>query len=239
VIKTKIVLTRAGAKCDIFRLGRPRLIAYISEIPAVNRGDAMTTVPDHIRADKIDLSSLASDEGLATARRLAAEFCALNERIEETEEYLGTLKERRLELQHREIPDFFASIGVDKIGVPDAKADVVTGPYYKANIAADWPADRREAAFGWLEANGHSSLVNVVVSVSFRRGEHGEAQQLAELIRTTFPGANEHPVKLESSVPWGTLTAFVKEQTEAGESLPLDILGATVGQVAKIKRRTK
>jgi hypothetical protein len=39
------------------------------------------------------------------------------------------------------------------------------------------------------------------------------------------------------SVPWNTLTAFVKEQVEKGAVLPLDILGATVGRVVKLKAR--
>ena len=43
---------------------------------------------------------------------------------------------------------------------------------------------------------------------------------------------------LELTVPWNTLTSYVREQVE-GDHPPLDleILGATAGQVVKIKKR--
>ena len=81
--------------------------------------------------------------------------------------------------------------------------------------------------------------ISVLVSLDFQRGEKALADELEDLIRTKFSGANSHPIKVAMGVPWTTLTALVKEQVEQGEPVPLDTLGATVGQVAKITKRKK
>lgn len=182
---------------------------------------------------------MASDDKLASARELAMQYVSLSDEIEAAEARLAELKAEKMELQHRIIPDFFGQIHIDNLGLPEASVDVVIKPFYKANIAADWEPDRRKAAFDWLEANGAGSLVATTVSWSFQRGELHLAQQLVDLVRREFGGANSHPVTLAMGVPWGTLTAYVKERTEAGQALPLEVLGATVGQAAKIVKRRK
>lgn len=199
----------------------------------------MEDLPEHLRREAPDLSSMAPDEKLARGRELAEKLVTTDTTIDELEARLDGLKAERMELVMRTIPDFFDTLNTDKIGVPGADADVVVEPYYKANIAADWEPVRREAGFSWLEEAGHGDVIAVNVSVAFRRGEIEQARELQELIRTQFAGANSHEVSLSMGVPWGTLTALVKELIESGEEVPLEKLGATVGRIAKIKRRRK
>lgn len=197
----------------------------------------MQQLPEHLRNETIDMSSLASDEKLARAREMATELVRLDALVETTETELSSLKEQRLELMRKGIPDLFESIGIDKIGVPSASVDVVVAPYYHANIASDWPEERRTAAFEWLEREGHGDIVKATLQVVFRRDELPLARELEELIRTAWGSANSHPPQIEMNVSWNTLTSLVREQAEAGEEIPLETLGATIGRQAKIKKR--
>ena len=198
----------------------------------------MSKIPEHILNEQ-DTIKVASDEDLKRAQKLAKEFVEIGLNMEELEKQLKVLKERKSQIESREIPDLFGEIGVDVIGLPDDNCDVIVKPYYKANIPASWDPDRREQAFRWLDENGHGDVISVTVSVDFQRGEKALADELVNLIRTKFSGANSHQVKTVMGVPWTTLTALVKEQVEQGEAIPLDTLGATVGQVAKITKRKK
>lgn len=198
----------------------------------------MSQIPEHILNEQ-DTIKVASDEDLKRAQKLAKEFVEIGLNMEELEKQLKVLKERKSQIESREIPDLFGEIGVDVIGLPDDNCDVIVRPYYKANIPASWDPDRREQAFRWLDENGHGDVISVTVSVDFQRGEKALADELVHLIRTKFRGANSHQVKTVMGVPWTTLTALVKEQVEQGEAIPLDTLGATVGQVAKITKRKK
>lgn len=198
----------------------------------------MSQIPEHILNEQ-DTIKVASDEDLKRAQKLAKEFVEIGLNMEELEKQLKVLKQRKSQIESREIPDLFGEIGVDVIGLPDDNCDVIVRPYYKANIPASWDPDRREQAFRWLDENGHGDVISVTVSVDFQRGEKALADELVNLIRTKFSGANSHQVKTVMGVPWTTLTALVKEQVEQGEAIPLDTLGATVGQVAKITKRKK
>lgn len=198
----------------------------------------MSQIPEHILQDQAPIK-VASDEELKRAQRLAKEFVDIGVNLEQLEKDIKELKGRKHQIESREIPDLFGEIGVDVIGLPDDRCDVVVRPYYKANIPASWDEQRREEAFRWLEDNGHGDVIAVTVSVDFQRGEKGLADSLVQLIKEKFPGSNAHPVKVSMGVPWTTLTALVKEQVEKGEAVPLETLGATVGQVAKITKRKK
>lgn len=198
----------------------------------------MSQIPEHILQEQASIR-VASDEELRRAQALAKEFVGLGLSIEDLEKQVKNLKTRKNQIESREIPDLFSEIGIDVIGLPDDQCDVVVRPYCKANIAANWEEERREAAFCWLDENGHGDVISVTISVDFKRGEKALADELQDLIRSKFSGANSHPVKVEMGVPWGTLTALVKEQIEQGETVPLETLGATVGQVAKITKRKK
>lgn len=196
----------------------------------------MTQIPQHILDSQNDLR-VASDNDLKRAQRLAKDLIDVTANIEHVEKQLKDLKKRRAEIESREIPDLFGEIGVDSVGIPDGNCDVVVKPFYKANIAATWDEERREQAFRWLEENGYGDIISIDVTVSFKRGERALADSFLDVIRKSFPGANSHPPVMKMGVPWNTLTALVKEQIERGEAIPLDVLGATVGQVASITKR--
>lgn len=194
-------------------------------------------VPEHLLT--IDATVESRPEDLEQARKLAREFHALEARAETLKEELEQIQTRKLELQHRVIPEFFGKLEIDNIGLEDAGVDVMVGPYYKANIAADWDEARRKRAFAALDQLGGGDLIRASVVVTFGRDEFEEAKKLVELLKTRWPLANSHPPRMDMTVPWNSLTAFVREQHEDGVALPLEDLGAVVGRAAKVKKRKR
>lgn len=185
--------------------------------------------------DAAAMRPVTTDSQLAELRQMGSVLQNIDQSIEDAVARLSDLKRQRLELTQRTIPDLMDAANVDRVGLAGADFDLLVAPFYKASI----PKENMEPAAEWLTKNGHADLMRTVVSVSFGPGEHEHALNIETLIRSYFRGRNDvqrEPV-IENAVHWKTLTSFVKEQLELGEVLPLDILGATVGRHAIIKKR--
>jgi hypothetical protein len=98
--------------------------------------------------------------------------------------------------------------------------------YYSASIAAA----RRAEAFQWLREKGYDDIIKNTVSVRFGRGEDELCERLKNLL-----SAENYPLEQAEKVEPMTLKAFVKEQIERGNEMPLDLFGVYVGQRVKIK----
>lgn len=206
-----------------------------------------------LSAEAADLKSIPSEQGMARLRKLGVELVEVDQTVTRLTAELAAANARFNELVHKEMPDLMAEIGQDRIGLPNVYengADLVSQPYYKANIAAEWPPEQREAAFDYLDKLGAAEIVKNVVSLPFSRGQAllarafvaaVQSPQFVELLAAEAGrDVNDYslpPVEVGKSVPWGTLTAYVKEQIEKGTVLDLPKLGATVGTVVKIKPR--
>lgn len=208
-------------------------------------------------AADVSLSSVPSEEGMTRLRKMGEELVDTDRQIREAEALVKRLSERRLALQHREMPDLMAEIGQDKIGLPHAGeygVDLVAEPYAKASISAEWEAERIQAGFEHLELLGAGDLIKNMVNFQFNRGDHEIVKAFLSAIRSdefvelvqrqtneelTFE--TPHP-DVKMSVPWNTLTSFVKdwvsrEHDETDPVIDLEKLGATVGIIVKIKPR--
>lgn len=136
-----------------------------------------------------------------------------------------------------ELPALFQEIGIDRLGIEaDGNLpayDATLTPYYKANISGEWPPEQQDAAFDWLEKEGHGDLVKNKFVVQLGRDDEEKALRLRALLEEAgFEFENKR------AVPWNTLTSFVKEQVEKHNTTPpLDLLGATVGKIVKLKPR--
>jgi hypothetical protein len=152
-----------------------------------------------------------------------------------------------LRIQHEELPDLFAQVGMRVLEL-EAEGNLPAytaraAPYYRANIAADWDPARRNAAFEWLArrdpktggpgpAGGDNpDIIKTVITVTLGRGEKAAADALAaELAKRKIP------FQRGLAVPWNTLTAFVRELVEDRKIMPpLDLLGAQVGRIVTVK----
>jgi hypothetical protein len=186
-----------------------------------------------------ELARLADDaptaEGLAKLSQHGRRLLEVESRIIDAEEELRALKSERNDITMRQMPEVFDEVGTDHIGIPGAGVDLVLQPYYSASLPRD-DLERQEAGFRWLEENGHGDLIKATVTIEFTRSEIEKARELAEKVQDLL--GDERSVGIVTSVHWQTLTAFVREQIEKYNAvLPLDVLGATVGRVVKIKKR--
>ena len=208
-------------------------------------------------------SGVPSDAASARLRAAAEEVLRADAEVTRLEGELKRAQERRTELVHVTMPGLMEELRQDRIGMPDwgpSGADLVLEPYYRANIGAEWEPERRDAAFAHLEYLGAADIVKNVVSLQFSRGSDALMRAFLQVIdspefqdtvavavRQIDPGVNDvalPPTQVARSVPWTTLTAFVREWTEsAGDrnsedpQMDLEKLGAVVGSVVKIKPR--
>jgi hypothetical protein len=186
--------------------------------------------------------------------RLGRELLERTTRAAELAKELEEIKSRVRTIQQEELPAVMRAVGQNVIGLAEG-VQITLRPFYHANIAADWPEEKRQAAFDYLEARGDGDLIKLNVSYAFRRGQLNDAVWLKTTVDALAASLNatlsEFGVAVEEggvSIPdptvrtevhYATLTAYVREQLEAGREIDLDVLGAQVGEIAEIKTQNE
>jgi hypothetical protein len=170
-------------------------------------------------------------EVVREVRDRRAEVAELQERIEQHEKRLSFLLTK-------ELVDMFTEAQVPEIVLgaegnwPAYRATKV--PYYKANISTEWPEDRQLRGFYELEKHGGDALVRTQVIVDLPRGK-GQRARAKTLLRYLNRYKFDHSQRL--SVPWNTLTAWLREQYTKFPNDPkpdLEAIGAHVGEVVRL-----
>ena len=101
----------------------------------------------------------------------------------------------------------------------------------KPFVSASISKANREEAYQWLMDNGHGDIIKNLVSVDV-----GKDSEQAKLALDVLRNAGLEPSN-DKKVHPQTLKAFVREQVEKGTPIPLELLGAYLGQKATIKRK--
>lgn len=183
----------------------------------------MTLDPALILADA---TSAPSRDALAEVSQLAARQIELEDAISATEDRLKELKEDLARVRDTDLPLALSEHGLSEISMLDGSKvkvqDIVRASITAANSAA---------AFSWLDAHGFGDLIKHEIKASFGRGE----AEVAEKAIAALLAAGAEPEGKRSVHPQ-TLSAFVREQLEAGVDIPRDLLGVFVGRSAKITR---
>ena len=91
------------------------------------------------------------------------------------------------------------------------------------------PAAKKDAAFDWLNDQGHGDIIKHTVSLDFKKGE-------AQLARTAISALMDEGFapQDQTKVAPQTLKAFARVEVEAGRQLP-DFFKLYIGQKATIK----
>lgn len=219
---------------------------------------------DELADEAADLSAAPTDEQMSLLRDKCVEMTEAEAEVARLERELEAAKEKKNTLAHKELPDLFAQMGIDRFGLPDVGdfgADVVLSPYFKASIPADWPDDQKKVAFDHLEEIGGGDLIKVDVRFLLGKGESELARQLRDAVAQWAEHADVSipEPSISQGVPWNSLTSFVKERymreqgedhlgmvrqaiedgTPAPVSMDVNKLNATIGQVVKVKERNK
>lgn len=173
-----------------------------------------------------DATSTPSSSALSEVSQLATRQIELEDAITETERHLGNLKRQLAQVSDSDLPAALAEHGLSEIVMADG-SKVTVRQIVRATIAAK----HREAAFDWLSSNGFGDLIKHEIKAVFGRGEESEAQASIDALRDIGCDPED-----KLSVHPSTLSAFAREQIEAGRDIPRDLLGVYIGQQTKISR---
>lgn len=166
---------------------------------------------------------------LAEARDLEMEVEKLTDRLKDAKRDLNILLTKTL-------PDMFQEAQIKVLGLeaegntPEYVATL--SPFYSAGIPTSWDEAKRRKAFDWLDENGHGDLIKTRVEVDFAREKRDEANEAIAALNDL--GLDP---EVKEAVHQATLTAWLKEQVEDGNTPPLDVIGGVVGKTIKLKRK--
>jgi len=182
--------------------------------------------------EAIDLvSQMKQDSGSTTQDNMgkigavANDVADTDKEITDLEDQLKVKKDYKKHLSENVLPNLFAEVGLSELKLADGR-HLKVGNFYGASIKDA----KKEAAFEWLRNKGHGDLIKNQVSCSFGRDEDEKARGLINTLNE-----KGYPSSQREWVEPSTLRAFIREQHEAGKELPMDLLGAFVGQKTTIK----
>lgn len=168
----------------------------------------------------------------ARARDLELEIADLNTTLAERKEQLKTL-------QTDKMPALLDELKLDKIGVPPEGnkrgIDYRLVQQISASIASGWAEEKRQQAFDLLKRLKAESLIKTEVSAKLPKGSLKVAKQLVAAAKKLNVTA-----ELKQTVHAGTLSAWLREIYDGGQSLSqtdLEKIGGYVGRVVKSEER--
>lgn len=185
----------------------------------------MTDLFDQMEADATTAELNVGDNHLNTISSLAKEQVVLENEVKALEEELKVKKAELLRIQTQTLPDALSEAGVSGFTLDTGEQVIVKG-----FVSAKIPAKHEQQAYQWLEDNGHGDIIKTQITV-----DTGRDLELAREYQAILQEAGAEP-SVGRSVHAQTLKAFVKKEVEAGESIPLELFGAYVGQKTTIKR---
>jgi hypothetical protein len=170
-------------------------------------------------------STAPAEEQLTVIGQIASEMLMLESEIQAQEELIKSLKKQHMAICQGTLPEALMAVGLTGITHVSGKKLTVE-KFYQAKI----PDTHRAEAFQWLEDTGNDSIIKTDVSAKFGKGDKAKAEEAVKLLE-------EHGIiaGMKTGVHHSTLRAFVKEQLENGEPLPLEAFGVYVGNRVKVK----
>jgi hypothetical protein len=170
------------------------------------------------------------------------ELLAVQAELEVARARVRGLEADEARLSEREVPELLEAEGLAGLHLDDGR-ELTTTSTVRASIPSpsgisrerdplrrEAMLARREEAIKWLVDNGHDGLLKTELSLGFGRGELDRAEEIARALHDQGFDA-----ELTETVNANTLSAFVREQLEAGAALPLEALGVALQRSVKIK----
>ena len=151
----------------------------------------------------------------------------LQKQITKCEDNIKNLRNEERLLSENEIPNLMQQSGISSLKLTDGSS-VEVKPFYAAKI----PVSKTDEAFDWLSFNGFGDLIKNQVSLTFGKSEDNVANSLVEDLKS-----KGHNVSQKKKVEPMTLKAFVREQIQSGQKLPMDLFGVYVSNKTTIKTK--
>lgn len=173
-----------------------------------------------------DAAEIPPDQLLKQVTEIAERLSVADLEIEQLEAELKARKEAYNFIATRQLPEAMSAVNLKEFTLNDG-VKITVKPYYMAKI----DDENRDAAHGWLDANGHGDIIKHQIGVSLGRGENDLAKQVTDALEQIGVTYTD-----KEAVHWQTLVAFIKNMIEGGKEIPLETFRAEIGVVAKIKR---
>lgn len=188
-------------------------------------------------AEAANSLSSVPDSLMKQMAETAKEMVVLSKEIENLEETLKSKKTRLYEIETKTLPDIMNQIGTDVTGVDGVQIELQRKIH--ANISKDWDDQRKVSAFQHLREIGGEDIIKQTMIVSAGRGSDEKMLRIAQRVKQMLAEESlDAALSLEPSVPWNTLTSFVKSVLKEGDTpVDLEVIGATDVTVAKIVRK--
>ena len=158
---------------------------------------------------------------------LCTRLLELQKQITKCEDNIKNLRNEERLLSENEIPNLMQQSGISSLKLTDGSS-VEVKPFYAAKI----PASKTDEAFDWLLSNGHGDLIKNEVSLKFGRSEDNVANSIVEDLKS-----KGHNVSQKKKVEPMSLKAFVKDEIQKGNNLPMDLFGVYVSNKTTIKTK--
>ena len=171
-----------------------------------------------------DLSDLSTDQ-LKNVAETAENIKQKEDEVFQLEEKLKQAKKDLLKMTDEDLPMLMEAITLERFTLSDG-SKVNISPTYGGPIKVD----DRPQAHQWLRDNGFGDLIKNSIAAEFGMGEDNLAKDFYETALAKGFNVNQ-----KEQIHNMTLRSWVKEQTEAGNSIPA-VFGAWTGRRAKITR---
>lgn len=167
----------------------------------------------------IEAAPEATDAQLATISKMVKLLAKLDDDVATATEVLSRATAARVKVAEVDLPEALTTAGFSpptkmKIAGMDLK--------FETNYHASIPKAKQEAAFAWLEENGHGDMIKHEVKIKFGKEEDSFFKKF---VRDLMKRKKPVKAEIKDSVAPQTLGAFVREQISEGASIPMDLLG--------------
>jgi len=149
-------------------------------------------------------------DALPAATALFTKVEAYDQEIDELEDVLNNLKEKRRLIIEQELPDLMFDANLTSFTTADGwevKAEQIT--------VGGIPKENEAKALAWLRKNGHGGIIKSQINMAFGKGE----DKIKERVEKGLVKLG-HEFQTKEGVHPGTFRAWLREQREKGKKLP-------------------
>jgi len=180
-----------------------------------------------LESDAAAIDSTPQDKELGNVASIAKNIQEKEDLLSNLEKQVKEVKKELLKLTDEDLPAMLQELGLTGFTLEDGSS-ISVKPTYGAHIKVS----DREDAYEWLRKNEYGDLIKNVVSCTFGRGEDNTAVDFM-----SFAEKSGYSPQQKTDVHSQTLKAWVRERVENGDSFPMELFGAYIGQRAIIKRK--
>lgn len=163
-------------------------------------------------------------DSLSKISMLADELLRTQEAAEELEKHLAAVRARADQISQVLIPELMQECGLQSFKTTSGSKIELHD-----DVFASITEENKDAAFDWLDQNGHGGMIKRKVEVMFNRDQQEAARKLEADLRKEFPNVTE-----KGDIHAQTLKAWVRNRLKAGEKIP-QAISYFQKKVAKIK----